>query len=230
VAPRLGIVCGLALERDLLRRAGVVDDGTVACRVANGGAAATVAPQLLDEGCAGLISFGLSGGLHPRLPPGCLLLAEGVHLPDGRILATDPRWRSRLQARLLPQLDCASGLLAGSADALTTPAAKADCHRRTSALALDMESAGVALAAAARQRPFLVVRAIADPAGRDLPAWLTATVRADGTTPIAAVLAGLLRRPLDLPALVALARDSRAASRSLSRVALLAGPLFQFDG
>lgn len=230
MAPRLGIVCGLALERDLLRRSGVVDDRTVACRVANGGAAAAAAQQLLDDGCGALISFGLSGGLHPRLPPGCLVLADGVRLPDGRCIATDAAWRRRLQARLLPPLDCASGLLAGSDDVLITPAAKADCHRRTGALAVDMESAGVAQVAQAGQAPFLAVRCIADPAGRSLPVWLAATVRADGSTPIAAVLAGLLRHPVDLPALLLLARDSRAAVRSLSRVVQLGRPLFQLDG
>jgi hopanoid-associated phosphorylase len=230
MAPRLGIVCGLALERDLLERAGVLSGSGTDCRVAPGQAAAAAAQQLLDAGCAGLLSFGLSGGLRPELPPGCVILAEGVWLPDGRTVAADPRWRNRLLARLIPEIDCAGGLLAGEADALMTPAAKAACHRRTGALAVDMESAGVAQVAQARQAPFLVVRCIADPAGRALPSWLPETVRSDGTTPMAAVLAGLLRHPGDLPALLALARDSRAAARSLSRVALLGRSLFEFDG
>ena len=76
--------------------------------------------------------------------------------------------------------------------------------------------------------PFIVVRAIADPAERTVPAWVMQAVTADGRTLIAPVLSHLARHPGELPALIHLARDARAAMRSLRRVAALAGPFFAF--
>jgi hypothetical protein len=77
--------------------------------------------------------------------------------------------------------------------------------------------------------PFLVIRAIADPADRAVPAWVMQAVTADGRTALLPVLSHLGRHPGALPALVRLAGDAQSAMRSLRRVAALAGPFFAFD-
>ena len=77
--------------------------------------------------------------------------------------------------------------------------------------------------------PFIVIRAIADPAERAVPPWVMQAVTTDGRTAVRPVLSHLGRKPGDLPALVRLALDARAAMRTLRRVAALAGPFLAFD-
>jgi hypothetical protein len=121
-----------------------------------------------------------------------------------------------------------AGALAGSARLLASPAAKAVLHATSGAHALDMESHLVAAAAAAAGVPFLVVRAIADPVGRALPPLAQSALGPEGEMRPAAVLAGLLRRPQDLAALLRLGRDSARGFASLRRVAALAAPDLAF--
>jgi adenosylhomocysteine nucleosidase len=93
-------------------------------------------------------------------------------------------------------------------------------------VAVDMESAIVARAAQRHDLPFAILRVIADPAHRTLPSSALVAMRADGEVDLAAVLGALVRSPLELPALVRLALDSRAAFSALVRVRALLGPDF----
>ena len=63
------------------------------------------------------------------------------------------------------------------------------------------------------------MRAVSDPACRALPKVAAGALDADGRPRIASVLAGVLRSPADLPALVSAARDSRAALAALRNAA-----------
>jgi hypothetical protein len=201
-------------------------------------------------GSRGLVSFGTAGGLALGLAPGTLVLADAVVFRDGSRLAVDVDWHERLYARLSGTMPLVTDAIAAADAPLLTPEAKAACRRATGAVAVDMESGEVALAAdpspshyrrslplpprgdgrgEGAALPFIVMRAIADPAERTVPAWVMRAVSADGRTAILPVLSHLTRRPGQLPALVRLATDARAAMRSLRRVAALVGPLFAFD-
>jgi hypothetical protein len=82
-----------------------------------------------------------------------------------------------------------------------------------------MESHLVAEVAARRALPFLAIRVIADPASRALPQLVLNASRPDGSVRVGGVILELVRRPGDLAALWTLARDYRAAMRSLGRAA-----------
>jgi hypothetical protein len=72
--------------------------------------------------------------------------------------------------------------------------------------------------------PLLVLRVIADPADRTIPASALGGMAEDGSTRALPVLGALLLRPREIPAIARLARDSRQAHQALGRVALgLAG-------
>jgi adenosylhomocysteine nucleosidase len=73
----------------------------------------------------------------------------------------------------------------------------------------------VARAGAALGIPFVVLRAIADPAVRDLPPAALVPLRMDGNPDVGQVFASLLRRPHQLPSLLALAREARFALQAL---------------
>jgi len=108
-------------------------------------------------------------------------------------------------------------VLAGDAVAADA-AAKRALFATTAAQAIDLESGGVARVADLHGLPFAVVRAICDPAERDLPpAALVALDRA-GAIGFLAVLRSVARRPGQIPGLLALGRDAARARRGLQGV------------
>lgn len=225
----IGIVTGLAAERDCLACFPAADRPAVRVAGARADRAAIAARELIRAGAQGLISFGLAGGLAPGLSVGTIVLADRVIDAHGRTLLADPAWREHLTARLAPGHRIVAGTIVGSDRAIGRPDAKAALARTTGALAVDMESHAVAETAARLGVPFLVIRAIADPAARAVPAWLTGVIDPEGRTRLTAVAAGLLAHPADLAALIALGRASGRALAALRRLALDAGPLFGFD-
>ena len=91
-----------------------------------------------------------------------------------------------------------------------------------------MESHAVAAEAVAAGLPFLVIRAIADPAGRALPAAALAGLSPDGGARPWAVLLSLLCRPDQLIGLVRLIGDSAAGFAALGGVGSRLGPRLAF--
>jgi hopanoid-associated phosphorylase len=217
----IGVVTGLRAEARCL--GGL--DVAVACSGAQPARARAEAARLIAEGAVGLVSFGLAGGLSPAVAPGDLILADAVVLPHGERIATDLAWRSRLSA-LIEVAGRAphQAAVAGSDRLLATVAVKRALFAATGALAVDMESHAVAEVAHAAGRPFLVLRAIADPADQALPRTATVALGPGGEVRLLAVARALLERPAELPALLRLGRQSRRALAALRRVVLLAGP------
>ena len=64
-----------------------------------------------------------------------------------------------------------------------------------------------------------VLRVIVDPADRVIPASVLGALDDRGKTRPLALIGALLRRPADIPAVLALARDHAAARKSLRRAA-----------
>lgn len=188
-------------------------------------AARRLAESLLDAGACGLVSFGVAGGLAPGLAPGTLIIGDSLISKAGRQVA-DRDWAARL-ADLLPEAHV--GPFFGSETAVGTLADKAALYAAHQALAVDMESQAVAEACAKTGRPFAIVRAVADPANRTLPAAALDALDEAGNPRLGAVLAGLVRRPQDLPGLIRVGLDSRAAMATLAGAVRRLGPAFGFE-
>ena len=215
----IGVLTGLRAEARCLRRL----DLTIACSGARPQRARSEAARLLAEGVVGLVSFGLAAGLARELRPGDLILADTVSLPDGRALASDAVWRDRLQAGLVKAGIAAQiGAVAGSERLLATPEQKQALLAATGALAADMESHAVAEAASAAGKPFLVIRAISDPADQALPAAAVRFLGAEGRIRPTA-LTGIIGNPRELARLLGLGLQTRRALATLHRVAVAAG-------
>ncbi len=215
----IGVITGLRAEARCL--SGL--DLAVACSGARPGRARMAAARLLAEGATGLVSFGLAAGLGPELQPGDLVLAAAVVLPDGRSLPTDPPWRSRCAAALDGAgIAVHAGAIAGTRHLLATPAQKQALFKATGALAADMESHAVAELASAAAIPFIVVRAISDPAEQALPEVAIRCLGPGGQIRPAALI-GVIARPGELAALIRLGLQARRALAALSQVARRAG-------
>lgn len=220
-----GVLVGLAAEAACL--AGLGDGIVIARSGARPERALCQCESLIAGGAAALVSFGIAGALVPGLEPGALLLPERVVTPAGAGAGTADRgWHQRVAG-----LAGAAGLamvtgvaLAGSDHAVTGVAAKAALARTSGAAAVDMESHIVAAVARRHGLPFLVVRAIADPADRAIPGAALAGLGPDGETRPWAVVVRLLASPWSLPALLRLAADSKAGLTALAELAGRLGP------
>lgn len=213
----LAALCGFAAEARLARRFGLTAFATGGDG-ARGRSLAARAVEMAD----GLLSFGVAGGLAPRLAPGTLLLPRMVIAANGERLAVDAGWHRRaLTALASAGLHVETGDLLALEMIVATPRAKAAEHARHGTLAVDLESQHAAQAAQAASKPFLVLRAIADPAGRGLPAAALVGLHPSGRAAPGRVLASVLRQPGQIPDLVATARDTRRALLAL-RAALTA--------
>jgi adenosylhomocysteine nucleosidase len=172
------------------------------------------------EGCQGLISFGVAGGLAPQLEPGVCVVGSAILSGTSR-MATDPTWSKKL-LQTIP--GAVHGMLVGVPAPIAHPDAKRSLYVRTGAMAVDMESHIVGSVAAAHGIPFAAIRVITDPAVRALPKSALAAMRPDGTTDIGAMLRYILRQPREVPALLRTALDARAARTTLLRGRQLLGP------
>jgi adenosylhomocysteine nucleosidase len=199
----LGVVTGLAAEARLARPLGLVRAGG---GLPDGALAA--AEWLVEQGVDGLVSFGLAGGLDPALRPGDLVVPECVRDGDCTY-ATACELSARLGSR--------RGILLAGRAAVATAMEKAGLFAQTGAAAIDLESGAVARVAARHAIPFAALRAICDPAGRDLPPASLAAVDRHGGIAILPVLASIARHPRQLPSLVALGRDAIIAYAALKR-------------
>jgi hypothetical protein len=193
---RLFAVTGMRAEAAVARRLGL----EAFCGGGDPAATAAAIRRAIDAGAEALLSFGVAGGLVPELRPGAIIVAAGV--------VGAPR------APLALPVDARRGLVTAAASIVAEPTAKAELRARTGALCVDLESGLVAAAGL----PYAVLRAIGDPAERSLPPAALVGLRPDGTPDLEAVLRSLVRAPGQLPSLVRVALETRAALQALARL------------
>ncbi len=118
---------------------------------------ARIEPFLAQQRFDSLISSGFAGGTAPSLGVGDLLLAENF---------SDPVMLENARALLIAQV----GKLATAESVIETEEARGKFASEQGALAVDMETAVIAQACAARKLPMLSLRVISDTAAAPFPA------------------------------------------------------------
>ena len=214
------IVCGLKREAAILAGPGRTtlcgNASTLRLRLAE---AASLTPSLV-------VSWGLCGALDPRFRPGDLILGAEVVSGGGAVRADEAVTSSMAQrlggagARVVVER------LAASDAPILTAAAKAELRRATGAVAVDMESLIAGQYALKQRIPFAILRAVADPAERNLPSLALEAVAPDGGIDTVAIIGALIRSPSQFAGLRAVATDSGAAFRALKRCRSLLPGLF----
>jgi adenosylhomocysteine nucleosidase len=210
--PIIGFVTGLTAEAVLLKKTGFL--------VAAGGGwpegAYRAAESLVAQGATALVSFGLAGGLAPDSVPGAVLVPASV---------VEGQKRYKCDSALMAFLGGSTGdtILAGQTIAATV-ADKAALYDSTRIGAVDLESGAVARAAQAHGLPFAVLRAVADPATRTLPPAALVPLKPSGGIDLPRILLSVLANPVQVPALIGLARDAGQARAALVARVKALGP------
>jgi hypothetical protein len=208
--PPATVLCtsGLAVEAKIARGAGfsaVIRAGD------RDRTAALVAAAAAQTNC--LVSFGIAGGLAPELEPGTVIVSGEV-VSEARHWAIEPGLRRQL-SQFARSIGAVEGRVLGASSVLATQIEKRRAWIATRALAVDLESEIVARIATALGIPFVVLRTIADTARRDLPPASLIPLGPEGKPRVLRVLAGVLRRPVQLAGMIGLAQETRIALSAL---------------
>lgn len=201
----LGIITGLTAEARIAKPLG----GLVQAGGGTPWGAELAAEAVVAQGATALLSFGLAGGLDPDFPAGMVLVPIAV-VEAGRIRATDRRLSERLGG-------FAGGMICAESEIVVRAEDKCRLARSSLCGAVDLESGAVARVAERHGIAFAVLRAVCDPAGRDLPPAAVAALDAKGAIAGWRIALSILRNPAQLPGLIALARDAGRAKRALVR-------------
>jgi hopanoid-associated phosphorylase len=223
--PRFVAVTGLAFEARIVAGPGV----TVVC----GGGQIQLRRSLeaaIKQGCHGVLSFGIAGGLAPHLQPGACVVARTIVSEQGRY-TSDSAWAKSLIGMVQGRTSRFAGLqrvsfgdIVGSDAPVASVETKRKLHQMTGAVAVDMESHIAARIAVEHRVPFAAFRVITDPADRTLPPAALVATNAEGGVDFQAIIRSIARNPGQLPMLVRLAFDSWAARRALVPSRRFLGP------
>ena len=157
------------------------------------------------------IASGFAAGLSDALCVADVIASGKVRGPDGPTIDSDPSLlalAAACGAKPIDTLYSAPSVVLSSEE-----------KRRMSVVAdaVDMESAAILAESRKRGVPGIAIRAISDPASRDLPIDFTRVLTADGGLSVARTIGALARRPHAVLGLVRLGVEGRRAATALSR-------------
>jgi adenosylhomocysteine nucleosidase len=213
------VVTGTLREAAVLAKAGVDV-------IAAGSDPETLAQRLATRAhdVAGLVSFGMCGGIDPALRIGQWVI--GRRLTGAVEAACDEAW-VRILAERLP--DARLGAFHADGRLFSDSADKGERAWGSAALAVDMESHLVAQAAQAAGVPFAIVRCVSDGADEELPPAVEVMMRANGGVDTGAVLRSVWRKPGQLPHLLGTLTGFARAYVALGTGARAMGHRLGFD-
>lgn len=230
---RLGIITALPAEANCFSTASfpfkeIITINETLIIVSGMGAenAASATQQLINHGATALVSWGTAGGLSKDLQPGDILLPESVLLNnENQKYQTDHNWRQQLLKSITSDLKTNEGLLLHSDTVVTNTEQKLELHKKTKAIAVDMESGAIAQIADQNKLPFLIIRSVVDSSDESIPISAINSVDEFGQTKPFYLISNLLKKPGDIPKLIKLGSHFQQARKSLKQVSKLAGTL-----
>ena len=196
-------VVGLAIEARIAGTAAMIADGD---------RTAFLLRDAIRRGVRGIISFGVCGGLDPKLRPGNVVIASSVFAGKDEAYPSDLLWAEEL-VRMIP--GAGHSPIAGVASPMTSFEERRNFHAATGAVAADMESQIVARIAAEFRIPFAACRVVLNPAHRILPRAALINIGPAGKPALRKIGGSVLKEPRQLPGLSRLSVDALIAMLAL---------------
>jgi adenosylhomocysteine nucleosidase len=161
-----------------------------------------------------IVSAGFAGGLDDRLKQGDILMADSIADTGTKQLAIDFKLSGESQTSGRVHV----GRLLTVERVIRDPAEKRDLGQRHGALAVDMESIGVAEVCQTEKVRFLSIRVIIDSVDQALPRDIDLLVNKKSTAGRLGAAAGaILRRPGSIKDMWQLKEDALVASERLAK-------------
>lgn len=218
---RIGFITGIKVEANILRKASKYSKSIIISVENTEGGAYEEADTIAKSGCDILISFGFAGALDPRLAAGDLVIPNSVVDSERKIYKVDYKLHGKLTKRFSKNLKPSNGRLFSSDAVITDTTSKKKIFNMFNAVAVDMESAGVAKAATENNCSFMIIRAISDTAYQNLPRRSLNSFYLGNSVKIGNILLDLARNLHELPEFTNLTYNSYKAFSSLRRIARL---------
>ena len=165
-----------------------------------------------------VINLGVAGALVDGLESGDLLVPDRLKGDKGIIDLENPLTRSMERLFSSSGITYNKGALVSCSQTVDSPAAKADLHRKTGALAVDMEAFPVASACSQAGVPAFVVKSITDRLDQTLPKAVTTCISEEGEINYLHLVINMVSRPWLIPVLLEMQRSFKTALYSLEQV------------
>ena len=188
----LGILYGLESEQMIAAK---IKGAIIACAAARPHKARELAQELVGKGATRLMSFGIAGSLDSSVNLGDIFIGTRVESKLGHF-PCDENWGRQL-ADKIPQAK--RGGVYGSEVLVATIQDKETLFHKTGCAIVDMESQCVAEVARAANLPMMVVRAVCDDAKMNVPNFVMAAIKEDGTFSVSRALKHLALHPSQTP-------------------------------
>lgn len=229
---KIALICGLALEQKTAEAA-IARKQAERLLVYNAGMGAGRAREMVDAaasaGAAGIISYGVCGGLDPGLVAGDIVMPKTI-LSENDSVQVDEAWHARLVDILSAQYEPRIMPLYTAGKVVASIPEKADLFEKIGAGAVDMESAVIAGLAHQAGLPFITVRVVHDPAGQSIPPAFAQIIDENGKPNVLALIKALIFHWPGVKVLQGLADAAAQARTNLDGLTSFALPDFGFTG
>ena len=180
----------------------------------------TATQMLIEKEVSALISWGTAGALTENIHAGDLILADTIVSNDSNNYSFDIEWNKRITNELCnSSLKIRNGIMTHALQVLATTEDKKELHRKTNALAVDMESIVIATLANEMKLPCISVRAVVDEVYQNIPEEILNNTDRFGRPNLRPLFSSLIRRPGLVAELINLGKGMSLATKTLTSVA-----------
>lgn len=198
----------------------LISKNTVVAHAGTGSVNAIKAAEtLIAKGCCKLISWGCAAALNNTLKAGDLCLPKIIIAENQQRYPIHSDWQQHTEKLLAELQPICSDPLSESSSIVSTSTGKKALRDTFGSVALDMESAAIAKIAQKANIPYLVIRAIADPADMNMPDAINYALNDGGTVDMKKLIVYLLTHPYEIPGVIKLGVAFRSARKKLKYVA-----------
>lgn len=166
-----------------------------------------VLPRYAHQRVAGVIVAGVAGALAPELAVGDLVIDAN---------STDADRVAEFMNAMSSQRRVRVGAIHTARELVGTAVEKKQLYKETNAIAVDMENVYTRQLAERRKVPWLGIRAISDTAFENVSSKVVHFVDGSGTVRPWDLTLSLARKPMLIPQLIRLGRNTQFATRHLS--------------
>ena len=176
------------------------------------------AKKLVKLNVDGLISWGIAGAISDSIKSGDVIIARSV-INHKNIYSTSYEWQKKIISHFKnSSYKIFDGDIVSTEKICASFEEKMKLFRKTKALAIDMESAGIAEVAMAGNLDFIIIRAIADNADSNIPEAVIKNIDNFGRINIGKFLVFCLFHPTQIYETILLAKNYKKSLSTLTNI------------